>query len=100
MEKTTLIASNGLAEVIVSKKDEDNYAADWHMIEKHWTPEPGEVCLDIGCGPGLWSLMALALRAECYSFDPKEEAIELLRKQIGLNGFSSKNLFNVGLWDR
>ena len=74
------------------------YGHDREAIEKYWSPSAGDVCLDIGTGPGTWSLVALAKGANVIGFEPRPLSSQLLLEAIQLSGFSRFCLFPVGLW--
>lgn len=62
--------------------------SDVQLIRKHWTPARGDVCFDVGCGPGHWTFAAAVQGAFCYAFDVSEEAVRttilrLLELRIG-----------------
>lgn len=75
------------------------YGADDALIERYWPVKPGQICFDIGAGPGSWTLAALARGAFTFSFDPRDLALTLLGDHIRLNGFSRAALVPAGLWD-
>lgn len=78
----------GGADFLVEEERASLYGHDTRLMEKHWTPSAGQVCVDIGFGPGTWTLAALAQGAYTYSFDPRIEAVDLLMRQIILNSFT------------
>jgi len=72
--------------------------ADEELIRKYWPAGPGKLCLDVGSGPGTWSLVSLARGATVYSFDPKPEAVRMLMDNVILNGFTKAFVMPFGLW--
>lgn len=54
---------------------------DRELIEDFWTPGPGDVCLDLGCGPGHWTCEAARRGAACYGFDPDIHAVRVSREK-------------------
>lgn len=83
---------------ILDSLDPGLFKADESVIASHWMVGRGSICMDVGFGPGTWSLVAMARGAKVFSFDPKPDAIELLRAQMALNGFSTGHLLPFGLW--
>lgn len=65
------------------------FGSDQLIMERHWKPKPGDLCLDIGCGPGTWSYVAAARGAHVIAYDPKPEVIQIVREQAELNGWSN-----------
>ena len=60
--------------------------------------QEGMIVLDIGANCGIYSLHALKQNAEVYAFEPTPSTFEILRQNVGMNGyeFSTKvHLFNV-----
>lgn len=84
----------------VHDENADLFSDDAEIIEKHWLVKRDQVCFDIGCGPGTWSLVALARGAYTFSFDPKPECVSLITDQILLNGFSRGAVLPFGLWSQ
>jgi FkbM family methyltransferase len=84
----------------VHDENAELFSDDAEIIEKHWQVKRDQVCLDVGCGPGAWSLVALALGAYTFSFDPKPECVKLLTEQMLLNGFSRGAVLPFGLWSQ
>jgi FkbM family methyltransferase len=72
---------------------------DEDAIRRYWKVGPDDVCLDIGFGPGTWTLVALAKGARTISFDPKPEAVRILMNQVMLNGFTRAVVLPFGLWE-
>lgn len=75
-------------------------STDVDVIQKHWNPEPGDLCLDIGFGPGTWTLVALAKGAHTISFDPKPDACRILLDLMLLNMFTRGWIVPAGVWSR
>jgi FkbM family methyltransferase len=75
------------------------FGSDMDIMGRHWKPNPGDVFIDAGFGPGTWTLVALAKGARTFSFDPKPYAVEILEKQIALNGFNQAMVVQKGLWN-
>ena len=73
---------------------------DKDIINRHWPIKAGDVCFDIGFGPGSWTLYALAKGGITYSFDPKPYAVGLLEEFTKLNGFTNGHIHQAGLMDR
>src|SRR3990167_9556393 len=65
------------ADIRMSNKEWEN-TGDRNIIAALWQCSPGDVVMDIGFGPGMWSLSALSQGAFVYSFDPAFEAVKLL----------------------
>lgn len=72
---------------------------DQEIMERYWTPSPGDVCIDAGFGPGAWTLVALAMGASVFSFDPKPEACGILSQILAVNRFSRCCVVQAGLWN-
>jgi FkbM family methyltransferase len=79
-------------------QDHQFMGTDVGLIEKHGTLKPGDVFVDGGFGPGTWTLAALAVGAQTFSFDPKALAVDILNRQIELNGFTGAKVIQGGLW--
>jgi len=77
------------------------------FYQKQWEPYLSEffikninnkdVYYDIGCNVGYYSLLALKLGCEVYSFDPDPNNISVLKKNIRINGFTKIKTFQFGL---
>lgn len=74
-------------QLLLKEEDEKFFGGDDAIIKKWWNPRSGDVCLDIGCGPGTWSLVALSKGAIVFAFDPKLEAVRMFAEHSLLNGF-------------
>lgn len=85
-------------EIKVTDEEADLFLADWDVMARHLDLSFGSVFVDAGCGPGAWTLAALAMGAITYSFDPKPNAVDILRRQIVLNGFIRGTIVQAGLW--
>lgn len=85
-------------QIRVTDEEVDLFLADWDIMSRHWKPGAGSVFVDAGCGPGAWTLVALAKGAVTYSFDPKPNAVDILRRMILLNGFAQGTIIQAGLW--
>jgi FkbM family methyltransferase len=90
----------GEASFLLEQTSASLYGADHKVISDHWVPQPGQTCLDIGFGPGTWTLAALARGARVFSFDPRIEAVELLTRQVLLNNFVGCCILSFALQDR
>jgi FkbM family methyltransferase len=84
----------------VYDENADLFLNDAEILEKHWLVGKDQVCLDVGFGPGAWSLVALARGAYTFSFDPKPECVKSLTAQMLLNGFSRGAVLPFGLWNQ
>lgn len=82
----------------VTDEEANLFLADWDVMARHLKPMLGSVFVDAGCGPGAWTLVALAKGAITYSFDPKPNAVDILKRQIVLNGFVRGTIVQAGLW--
>lgn len=72
------------------------------QISALWLPaiHPGDVVIDAGCGPGGWTLVALARGATVYAFDPKPYCSQILSEVLDVNAFKDKCTFvQMGLKD-
>lgn len=76
------------------------YNHDRNIIVTEWTPQPGDVCIDIGAGPGTWSLSALACGAKVVAFEPTSSRVQMLAHATVFNGFSNITIVPVALSDR
>jgi len=85
--------------LLVTDEEGNLIGSDQNLISRHWTPKPGDVCVDAGFGPGTWTLIALARGATTFSFDPKENATDILKRHIELNGFKLATVIQMGLWN-
>jgi len=74
------------------------FGQDRAIMSRHWDVRPGDVCLDVGSGPGTWTLVALAKGARTFSFDPRPLAARMLLDQIILNGFTRGIVLPFGLF--
>lgn len=61
---------------LTSSDNESFLGADAPTIRKYWTPNLGDICFDVGGGPGSWALAAVNRGAFCYVFEPGEHAIQ------------------------
>lgn len=85
-------------QIKVTDEEANLFLADWDIMSRHWKPKVGSVFVDAGFGPGTWTLVALAKGAVTYSFDPKPNAVDILKRQILLNGFTLGTIVQAGLW--
>lgn len=90
----------GGTEFEVLDADSDLFGFDSGIMEKHWLPEPGQVCFDVGSGPGAWTLVALARGASTFSFDPRPVAVRILMDNIFANKFTKGIVLPFGLWSK
>lgn len=74
------------------------FGSDREIIEKYWHPQKSGIYLDVGFGPGTWTLAALACGARTLSFDPSPAAFKILTETIMLNGFRDALVSTMGLW--
>lgn len=78
-----------------------DWDADSEIMERHWNVKPGDVCIDVGTGPGVWSAIALKKGAsKVIAFDPRQVAKDILFEVVKLNNldFSKLTFLNIGLW--
>lgn len=92
---------------------------DYQIIVKNpaikiWEPEttkivkdnvkPGDVCLDIGCSVGYFTLQFSRLvgkTGKVFSFEPTTNQVPYTKHNIDKNGYRDRvRLFNVGAWDK
>jgi len=85
-------------QIKVTDEEANLFLADWDVMFRHLKLSFGSVFVDAGCGPGAWTLVALAKGAITYSFDPKPNAVDILKRQIVLNGFIRGTIIQAGLW--
>lgn len=85
--------------ILATEEEHSLIGSDQDLMSRHWTPKPGDVCVDVGFGPGTWTLVALARGARTYSFDPKENAADILRRHIEINHFKRARVIQMGLWN-
>lgn len=74
-------------------------AEDAEIIRKYWNPDSGDVCVDVGFGPGPWTLRALELGAFVYAFDPSPHSHTLLMAEVHKHNFRNLAMIPVALWD-
>lgn len=76
-----------------------DWTSDSDVIEKYWNVRVGDVCIDVGTGPGVWSLCALKAGAgEVIAFDPRDVSENILRRMTMLNDAKQNLTFErVGL---
>jgi len=72
--------------------------ADQELMARYWKVLHGDVCIDAGFGPGGWSLVALALGASVFAFDPRPYAVEILSQVLAVNSFPRCCVVQSGLW--
>lgn len=63
-----------------------------------WQCKPCDVVLDVGFGPGDWTLAALAQGACVWAFDPSPVAVALLVNRMAAQQFACP-IIPLGLWD-
>lgn len=97
--KIVLRDLGGGANVRLYEDMASHYGSDAKLIEKHWPVKPGDVCLDIGCGPGTWTLSALARGAAVFAFDPRPLAVSMLSESLSLNPFTDAFILPCGVWE-
>lgn len=85
--------------LLATDKEYNLLGSDQDLMSSHWTPKPDDVCVDVGFGPGTWTLVALARGARTFSFDPKADAADILKRHIELNGFTKAMVMELGLWN-
>lgn len=90
----------GGTEIEVLDADAHLFGFDEPIMEKHWRPEPGQICFDVGSGPGAWTLAALARGAFTFSFDPRPVAVRILTDNIFANKFTKGIVLPFGLWNK
>ncbi len=75
------------------------FGHDSKLISKHWNPTPGSVFVDIGTGPGTWSLYSAAAGCHVIAFDPKPQSFQMLKSQLALNEWLDQcTLIQKGCW--
>lgn len=90
----------GGAEFLATAEGAAQIVSDNEIMRGYWKVQPGDVCLDIGFGPGTWTLVALAKGGRTISFDPKPDAVRMLMDQLIVNAFTRALVMPFGLWDR
>jgi len=73
------------------------------QVNALWAPKiaPGDVVIDAGCGPGGWTLVALAKGATVYAFDPKPYCAQIISEVLAVNDFKDRCTFvQIGLKDK
>lgn len=60
---------------------------DTGLIANHWNPKPGDTCIDVGTGPGAWTVTAVSKGAICYGLTPdldnlRETAMYLIKNNL------------------
>lgn len=98
MKDGTRLVQIGGAEFLALERDAGEFGSDDEIMKAHWNVQPGDICLDIGFGPGTWTLVALAKGGRTISFDPKPECSRMLTDQIVLNHFRRALVLPFGLW--
>lgn len=71
---------------------------DHGLITSHWNPKPGDVCLDIGTGPGAWTVCAVAAGAVCYGFSPDLGHLNETAARLVENGLAGGVLLPLAMW--
>jgi FkbM family methyltransferase len=61
---------------------------------KHLNIQPKDVVLDIGANIGAFSLLALKLGAEVYSFEPDEDNFNIAKENIRKNKLESRSVIH------
>lgn len=84
---------------LVHEDREHLYGYDNKFIEQEWVVKEGDVCIDVGFGPGTWVLHSLSMGARVMAFDPRPLCIELLKDALTLNEFDECQIVPCGLWD-
>ncbi len=85
---------------IPEQTPEELLGCDATVISRWWRPLPGDVCLDIGTGPGYWALEAARRGAFCYAFSPGNEDMRLAAAASIEQGLSLICLVPAALWSR
>ena len=78
---------------------EQLYGCDLELIKKYWTVKPGDVCMDIGFGPGCWSIFAAVNGGFVYAFDPKPHAVTVLLNTLFAYKIPNCCVLPMGVWD-
>lgn len=92
-------AIGGVQLLIPPRFENLNWDSDRGVIDKHWTPKPGDTCIDVGCGPGIWSLVAAKRGARVIAYDPRGVAHDILLAVASANGLTDKITHRrVGVW--
>jgi FkbM family methyltransferase len=74
------------------------YGHDQTLIDNYLRLSPNDTFLDIGCGPGTWSLAAASMGARVFAMDPRPLSLHLLAQQVVLNGFHKVSLHPYAAW--
>ena len=77
---------------------EDLMATDAEVMKQHWNVKPGDVCFDVGCGPGHWAMTAAHLGGVVFAFDPSLHALKETMAGALAHGLSFC-VVPCGLWD-
>ena len=96
----TPIKVGGIELAIPPRFENLDWSSDSDVIEKHWTPKPGDTCIDVGCGPGIWALVAAKRGAKVVAYDPRDVAHDILRNVAAFNGLDSAKTTHrpYGVW--
>lgn len=75
-------------------------AAELQYVAQHLGP--GDIVLDIGANAGLYTLVAARAIGDAghvYAFEPGERALQLLRRNIALNGLTNVTVIDAAVSD-
>jgi FkbM family methyltransferase len=64
--------------------------------------KPGDVVIDLGANAGLYTVIAAQLcgpSGHVYAFEPGSRAVELLRRNVALNGLTNVTVINAAVSD-
>lgn len=92
-------AIGGVQLLIPPRFENLDWDGDRDVIDKHWTPAAGQTCIDVGCGPGIWSLIAAKKGAKVVAYDPRLVAFEIMTSVARANScVDSITQRQYGVW--
>lgn len=96
---STPIRVGGVELAIPPRFENLDWDGDSDIIAKHWTPTHGDTCIDVGCGPGVWALVAAKCGAKVVAYDPRGVAHDILLAVASANGLTDKITHrHFGVW--
>jgi FkbM family methyltransferase len=77
----------------------EHYGEEASVRDLYWQPQAGDVCVDIGCLIGSYTLPALAAGARVVAVDPDKASTDVLEEIAALNKFTDYTVINAAVFD-
>lgn len=84
--------------ILLRRDQADLFGQDDGLIKGFLHVGSGDIFLDLGFGPGTWSLVAASMGAHVHAFDPRPLACQILSEHVIANRFRRVVIHPCAVW--